>query len=257
MIPEQRRLKIIEKLREDDICSIDSLTEELGVSRITIQRDVSLLVKQGLAEKIHGGVQLKKAGDISIESRFNLRLKQNYEKKLKMAKKAVGFVRDSSIIFLDSSTTVYILANEVFKRQYADLTIITNSPAIIFAGIHHDRTRVIATGGELRSDFNMFAGSWVLDFLEKVNINSAFISAAGISLEGNFTSNNRDLANTIKEVMHRSIEINLLVDSTKFHRSGMLDVGSIKDCTRVITDRKIDSEVLKNRVLFKDTELIY
>jgi DeoR/GlpR family transcriptional regulator of sugar metabolism len=257
MIPEQRRLKMIEKLRKDDICSIDSLTEELGVSRITIQRDVNLLVKHGLAEKIHGGVQLKKAGDISIESRFNLRLKQNYEKKLEMAKTAVSFVKDSSIIFLDSSTTIYILANEIVRRQYADLTIITNSPAIIIEGMRHDRIRLIATGGELRPDFNMFAGSWVLDFLEKVNINSAFVSAAGITMEGSITSNNRDLANTIKEVMQRSVEVNLLVDSTKFHRSGMLDVGSIKDCTRVITDKRIDSEVIKNKDLFKSTELVY
>jgi DeoR/GlpR family transcriptional regulator of sugar metabolism len=123
--------------------------------------------------------------------------------------------------------------------------------------MNHDRIRVIATGGELRSDFNMFAGSWVLDFLEKVNINSAFISAAGISLEGNITSNNRDLANTIKEVMQRSVEVNLVVDSTKFHRSGMLDVGSIKDCTRIITDKKIDSEVIKNKDLFKKPGVIY
>ena len=77
------------------------------------------------------------------------------------------------------------------------------------------------------------------------------------STASSITSNNRDLANIIKEVMQRSVEVNLLVDSTKFHRFGMLDVGSVKDCTRVITDKKIDSEVIKNRDLFGSTELVY
>ncbi len=257
MIPEQRRLKIIERLREDDICSIDRLTEELGVSRITIQRDINLLVEQGLAVKIHGGVQLKKTMEATIETRFNSRLKQKYENKVKIAKKAITFLKDSSIIFLDSSTTIYIFAKEIFKRNFVDLTIITNSPAIIFESMQYDKIKIISTGGELRVDFNMFAGSWVLDFLEKVNINSAFISAAGISPEGIITSNNRDLVNIIKEVFSRSLEVNLLVDSAKFQKSGMLNVGSLDGCRRVITDKNIDKKLVKDNRLFKNTELIY
>lgn len=257
MIPEQRRQKIIERLREDDICSIDRLTEELGVSRITIQRDINLLVEQGLAVKIHGGVQLKKTMETTIETRFNSRLKQKYENKVKIAKKAITFLKDSSIIFLDSSTTIYIFAKEIFKRNFVDLTIITNSPAIIFESMQYDKIKIISTGGELRVDFNMFAGSWVLDFLEKVNINSAFISAAGISPEGIITSNNRDLVNIIKEVFSRSLEVNLLVDSAKFQKSGMLNVGSLDGCRRVITDKNIDKKLVKDNRLFKNTELIY
>ena len=257
MIPEQRRLKIMEKLRGDDICSIDRLTEELEVSRITIQRDVNLLVEQGLAMKIHGGLQLKKSGNNRIETRFKSRLRQNFASKIEIAKKAATFVKENSIIFLDSSTTVYVFAKEIFKRDYADLNIITNSPAIINESMLYDRIRIISTGGELRVNFNMFAGSWVLDFLEKLNISSAFISAAGISSEGKITSNNRELANIIKEVFNRSAEVNLLVDNSKFHKSGMLNVGSLGECKRVITGKNINKELIEDKEFFKNTELIY
>ncbi len=257
LIPEQRRLKIMEKLRGDDICSIDRLTEELEVSRITIQRDVNLLVKQGLARKIHGGIQLKQSSGNNIETRFNSRLRQNFESKIEIAKKAAAFVKENNIIFLDSSTTVYLFAKEIFRRDYVDLNIITNSPAIICESMLYDKARIISTGGELRANFNMFAGSWVLDFLEKVNINSAFISAAGISSEGKITSNNRELANIIKVVFARSSEVNLLVDSSKFHRSGMLNAGSIGDCKRVITGKNIDKGLAKDQDFFKGTELVY
>ena len=121
----------------------------------------------------------------------------------------------------------------------------------------YDKARIISTGGELRANFNMFAGSWVLDFLEKVNISSAFVSAAGISSEGRITSNNRELANIVKEVFARSSEVNLLVDSSKFHRSGMLNAGSLSDCKRVITGKNIDKELAKDQDFFKNTELVY
>ena len=60
MIPEQRRAKILEKLNKKKIYTLDDLTSELGVSRITIQRDVNILEKNELLERIHGGIRLKK-----------------------------------------------------------------------------------------------------------------------------------------------------------------------------------------------------
>jgi len=94
MIPEERRTQIINKLKKQDICTISSLIREFGVSRVTIQRDLSLLEKSELVSKVHGGVKLKKEVNKNFETRFNIRLKQNYEKKLEIAKKAVNFVSD-------------------------------------------------------------------------------------------------------------------------------------------------------------------
>ncbi|TET50507.1 MAG: DeoR/GlpR transcriptional regulator, partial [Actinomycetota bacterium] len=209
MIPEQRRTKILEKLNKKNIYTLDDLARELKVSRITIQRDVNMLEKKELLERIHGGVRLNKKADNSFESRFNLRLSQNYEKKLEIAKKALEFINESNNIFLDSSTTSYILAKELFKKKYYDLNIITTSPALICESLKYPNLKIISTGGELRSDFNIFSGSWVLDFLEKINIDSAFISAAGITRDGKITYNNKELANTISAIIPRSSEINL------------------------------------------------
>lgn len=257
MIPEQRRENIINKLKEKDIYTIDSLTKEFNVSRITIQRDINILEQRGLVSKVHGGVKLKIKEGQSFETRFSVRLKSNYEKKLEIAQKALNYVIDGDTIFLDSSSTVFVFAKELFKRNFLDLNIITISPAIICEALLYPNLRVICTGGQLRHDFNMFFGAWVIDFLGKVNIDSSFISAAGISIDGEYTSSDIELANILSVVSSRSKEINLLVDSSKFSKIGMLNITTKNKHQRIITDKDVDKSIasrLKNKA---NIELVY
>lgn len=103
----------------------------------------------------------------------------------------------------------------------------------------------------------MFCGSWVLEFLERVNIDSAFISAAGISNDLMLTTSDKDLANVLGKVMERSKEVNLLADSTKFFREGMLNIDHISSCSSLVTDSQISGEAVSR---LKDTQklrLIY
>jgi DeoR/GlpR family transcriptional regulator of sugar metabolism len=247
MIPEERRERILDKLNKEEICSIKSLAKEFGVSRITIMRDLNILEKNGLVTKVHGGVKIKKNDNnpFGPETRFNYRLKQNYEKKLQIAKKAVAFVKDGTTIFIDSSTTAHMFSLELFKNKYIDLNIVTNSPTIIAEALKLPDIKIISTGGELNSSFSMFGGTWVTDFLDRINIDTAYISTAGISRELNIITSNMELANILKKVIEKSDEINLLVDSSKFFRKEMLNVSTIRNFTRIITDDAIDAEHLK------------
>ncbi|MGI6113147.1 MAG: hypothetical protein ACOYEJ_03375, partial [Mahellales bacterium] len=88
-------------------------------------------------------------------------------------------------------------------------------------------------------------GTWVTDFLDRINIDTAYISTAGISRELNIITSNMELANILKKVIEKSDEINLLVDSSKFFRKEMLNVSTIRNFTRIITDDAIDAEHLK------------
>lgn len=257
MIPEERRNKIINKLRERGVYSIDEFVKGLGVSRVTVQRDINILEKRGLVQKIHGGVKWKEEGIPYFETLFTVRLNQNYEKKVEIATKALEFVHDHSTIFIDSSSTAYVFARRLFKRKYLDLGIITTSPAIQNEALRNPDSKVISTGGELRQNFNMFAGRWVLDFLERVNIDSAFISAAGISTTLNITTSNAELAEILKAVFYRTEEVNLLVDSSKFFKAAMLNIGHINKCRRIITDSGFDEKRITDIQEISGLELVF
>jgi DeoR/GlpR family transcriptional regulator of sugar metabolism len=243
MIPEERRSNIIIKLKENGYLKIDELAEDLKVSRITIIRDIQILRDSGKIKRIHGGIKLSDAGNNSFESRFFIRMQNNYGKKVEIAKKALEFLKGKNTIFLDSSSTVFVFATEIFKNRFEDKNIITNSPAILVEALDHPNVNLISTGGELKQEFNIFGGSWVDEFLENINIDCAFLSAAGISGNLEITTNNKDLAGTLRRVFDKAGEVNLLVDSTKFFKEGMLNIANINECKRIITDSDIVSKI--------------
>jgi DeoR family L-fucose operon activator len=243
MIPEERRNQIIDKLVKKRVYSLDDLSNDLGVSRITIQRDIILLEARGLVTKIHGGVKIHEKQGNSFETLFDVRLDQNSGKKEEIARKTLSFVRDHSTIFIDSSTTCFFFARELLKKRYLDLVVVTNSPAIQNEALHHQDCRLISTGGELRHNFNMFAGKMVIEFLQMVNIDSAFISAAGVSPAWYLTTSNPELAGILQIVIRRTERVNLLVDSSKFFKAAMLNIANINECSRVISDSGVGEEL--------------
>ena len=72
MIPEKRRSLIINKLDDKGICSINEFVEIFGVSRITILRDIDVLVKRGLVQRVHGGLK-----HLKNERQFELQVEKS------------------------------------------------------------------------------------------------------------------------------------------------------------------------------------
>ena len=239
MIPEERRDRILSMLREEEVCSIKSLVSEFGVSRITIQRDLTVLEENGLLSKVHGGARAVKQESGVFETRFNIRYKQNYRKKLEIARKALDCARPRGCVFIDSSTTAHVFGMEAFRQNIHDIVIVTNAPALLVEAVSYPDFKIISTGGELLRSFSMYAGEWVLEFLDSINIDCAFISAAGVSEDLKITTEHRELSSILLKVIQKSTEANLLMDSTKLFRQGMITVAGLGDCTRIITDSDI------------------
>lgn len=239
MLAEERRNHILEILNDVELCPVSSLVDRLGVARVTVVRDLAALEKTGAVTRIHGGAKLRKDDLAQDESRFKVRIQKNLRRKEAIALPAVELVRDASTIFVDSSSTCYIFARELLKRQFSRLNVITNSPALLHSAQEKTSASIIATGGELNTTFNMLGGLWVVGFLDSVNIDMAFISASGISEKMNLTTNSIDLANILNKVIDRSSRTTLLADSSKISKQGMIDICPLSRCSRLITDAGI------------------
>ena len=55
MLAGQRQMMIVEEIRRNGAVRVSELTELLGVSEMTIRRDLDALAAAGLVEKVHGG----------------------------------------------------------------------------------------------------------------------------------------------------------------------------------------------------------
>jgi DeoR/GlpR family transcriptional regulator of sugar metabolism len=173
-----------------------------------------------------------------------------------IASKALKYLSGNQTIFLDSSSTVFVFASEILKNETLQSNLVTNSPAIIVEALKHPNTGIICTGGELIQEFNIFGGEWVAEFLQNINLDVAFVSAAGVSENGTITTNNKDLAGILKKVFLKAGAVNLLIDSSKFFKKGMLDIASLDDCKRIITDKEISDSILKKLKKITGSQII-
>src|SRR6266568_5908629 len=55
MLARHRQSLILQAVRSDGSARVSDLTQRLGVSDMTIRRDLEVLARDGLVEKVHGG----------------------------------------------------------------------------------------------------------------------------------------------------------------------------------------------------------
>ena len=73
LLANERRAHILDTVRRDGTAHVNALAEQLGVTPITIRRDVSIMSRQGLVRRVHGGVTLpeqrRRADDAAAPTR--------------------------------------------------------------------------------------------------------------------------------------------------------------------------------------------
>lgn len=236
-----RAFEIIEYLKTKKYCSMNELMEKFNISPATAQRDVSSLVKKKLVQKVHGGVAyIEKASLLTpvepqADSHFSKRIKKNQEKKKQIAAIAFEYIKDGDIIFLDSSTTAFYLARELQSANFSHLTIVTNS-VLIIQEFYKFPTHFIllALGGNFNPQLNSFLGKTAIENLLKLNIDKAFISAMGTKDEKVYTYHESH-AEFLKTILNTSCQKFLLLDSTKFDKVGLFDIGSTKSFDYILS----------------------
>jgi DeoR/GlpR family transcriptional regulator of sugar metabolism len=238
-----RSLKMVDYLKDRKYCSVDELMTHFDVSPATIHRDLSELAKSEIIRRVRGGVSLvqKQASTTEVElsgSSFAARMNVNIEKKTKISEQAVQQIHDGDVIFLDSSTTVLSLARQIQKLSFSRLTIITNS-VLILQEFHlfPSNFYLISLGGNFSCQLNSFLGKTAIENLKRLRIDKAFISGVGMTAEGVFTYH-EDHAEFLKEVLNVSREHYLLLDSTKFNRTGLFHICSISMINHLYSDEK-------------------
>ena len=102
MLAAERRQYILNELYKNKAVAINELAEELGVTTMTIRRDLHLLESQGLLEKSHGGAVL--AESLVKEATYRNRKLAHVEEKQHIAKTALSFIESSMSVYIDAGT---------------------------------------------------------------------------------------------------------------------------------------------------------
>lgn len=238
---KMRTLDIVDYVKKRKRASLSELMARFKVSSATIHRDVAELVASGHLERIRGGVAFfaRQHAEANAADGFSFldRATVNLTAKRKIATKAVGLVADGDILFLDSSTTTAAFADEIAKRQFTNLTIITNSVSIMEKFRKMPRNYVlIALGGNYDPLLNSFLGSSALRELDRLTITKAFVSAFGVN-DKIATTNHEHQMGLITRVLEIASKRYLLVDRSKFGRTGLYRLATRAAFDAILSDK--------------------
>jgi len=241
-VPGARRARILERIQREGLVSLAALASEHAVSPVTVHRDLQLLSEEGLLQRVRGGARSLPDPPARIETGWNARLREAGPEKDAIAAAAREMVEDGSTIFIDASSTGLALARAIEVRPPADLTLVTNSPAIAL-GLSAPSIHVIVVPGELDQHMRVLTGRWTIDFLAHLTFTAAFVSAAGITLGNGLTTSRSGLADTLNAAADSAERVVGLLDSTKFERSSLMTIRRAAALDLIITDDRLDPAV--------------
>jgi DeoR/GlpR family transcriptional regulator of sugar metabolism len=228
-----RRSAVLEIVRQQGFSRVSDLSDQLGVSRITVRRDIARLEQDQLVRGAHGGaVAMGLAGP---GTHFATRRGSNAGAKRAIARKAVEQVmqRSAGPLGIDAGTTGFEAAR--FLVPDHQLTVVTHSLPVMVELAERPNVEVVGTGGVLHPETQAFAGPSTVAAYSRVRLDTVLLTASAVRNNIMFCGNAFD-AETKRQMMAVADKVVLLVDASKFEGSAPFQVAEMARVHVVIVD---------------------
>jgi DeoR/GlpR family transcriptional regulator of sugar metabolism len=235
----QRRAAILDRVGELGAVRVRDLVQTLGVSDMTIRRDLEALARRGLVAKVHGGATAVRP-HTTDEPGFLAKSTQYQHEKEAIAAAAARLVLPGTAVALSAGTTTWTLALRLV--DVADLTVVTNSipvAEVLAQTPRPDRT-VILTGG-IRTRSDALVGPLAVAAIRSLNVDQAFLGVHGMSMQTGYTSPNVLEAETDRALVEAARHCVVLADHTKWDTIGLASIAPLSAADLLITDAALDA----------------
>jgi DeoR/GlpR family transcriptional regulator of sugar metabolism len=240
MLARQRQALILERVREDGGVRVADLVRELGVSDMTIRRDLEILNDRGLLEKVHGGATALSEGSLA-EPTFITKSGRQQAEKDAIAAAAAELVEPGMAIAISAGTTTHALARRLVDTPR--ITVVTNSIPVADVLYHGGRPdqAIILTGG-VRTPSEALVGPFAVAALRTVHVDLVFVGVHGMDPHSGFTCPNLLEADTDRALIDSGRRLVVVADHTKWGVIGISSIAGLDQTDVLITDRGLDEE---------------
>lgn len=247
--PTRRQKWIIEYILDQGSLVVDDLSEQFGVSRMTIHRDLDELEQQGVLRKVRGGATVHPS--YLFESDIRFRLTAATTEKETIARHALTFVEPGQVVLLDDSTTTIALAH--LLKEVKPLTVITNCLRIMEIMREERDIRLIALGGEYLPRFDAFTGIICENAINSLRANLLFMSVSAVSRCVAYHQE-QEIVKVKQAMMNSSARKILMVDHTKFGKVALHHLAPLEEFNLVLIDSGVESKHLTD---LKNAQISY
>jgi len=240
VLAQQRRSLILDEVRRHGAVRVSDLVERLGVSDMTVRRDLDVLARQGHLDKVHGGATAP-AEPSTREPGFEAKAVREQAEKQAIAAAAARLVKPGMAVGLSAGTTTWVLARHL--HDVPGLTVVTNS--IRIADVLHepgppDRT-VVLTGG-IRTPSDALVGPIAVAALRSLHLDLVFMGVHGMDERAGFTTPNLMEAETDRALVDSARRLAVVADHTKWCVLGISTIARLDGADVLLTDAGLPGE---------------
>ena len=230
----RRRARIVEAVTRSGGVRVADLTRLLGVSDMTVRRDLDALARQGLVTKVHGGattVAARSADEPGFEAK---RVRELAEKDAIAARAAAG-VQPGWAIGITAGTTTWALARHL--TDLAELTVVTNSvPVADVLHQHHRADRTVVLTGGVRTPSDALVGPVAVATIGALHVDVLFMGVHGIDQAAGLTTPNLVEAETNRAFVAAARRLVVLADHTKWGVVGLSRIAPLDAVDTLVSD---------------------
>jgi len=237
LLRTQRLQEIQRRLGAESEVTVVLLSAELGVSEMTIRRDLQELDSSGLARRVHGGAVLAAH---PVRTPFPSRARERGAEKNRIGCTTAELLGPDSSVILDVGTTVFYVARAL--RERSGLFLATNSveTAVELSGSDN---RVLLLGGMVypAEQERTLVGKPTVDLVRQLSVDTLVLGAGGITLERGlayFSFEEVEVRNAMLEVAR---DVVLVADGSKFGKELPISLGALPRVDVLVTDRPLST----------------
>lgn len=241
MLKQERLDRIISLVNEQGTVTVSEMARTIGVSEMTIRRDLTELNEKNKLIRVHGGAQ-SLDNSRKFEKNFSEKREIHVREKQEVATKAARLVQDNETIYVGPGTTLEFM---VAKLDQKHLRIVTNSmPVFKVARDNPNNYEIILIGGLYRRTSGACIGTLAETEIKSMGYDRAFIDVNGIVNDSLMTANMEE-GLTEKIALDQAQDKIIVTDKFKFDRTDFYKFYDLSNVNLLITNKSVNPAIIK------------
>ena len=235
----ERRRYILDQIAKDGFVKVAELAKTLGVTQVTIRKDLNHLETYGALQRAHGSAI--QPVQQNTDPGLNVQKLINFEQKQKIAESAVSLIKSDDSIFLASGSTITVFAENLKPKGKLNVVSISVNISAHLGDI--PGITVMQVGGVLYGNTLSVLGAEASKTIENLYCSKVFFGVDGIDPEYGLTCGTGEEASITQKMMNSSQTTIVLADSSKIGKRGFARICDIADVDVLISDSGMPMDI--------------